>query len=256
VAARAMTLRASPRPAEADVGGLAFARALDGPELRRAVAQELGPRLEPGEAVGLPAVLGLDRSAEAWTELQDALGAPVFEIPTPPPSVPGMRLYRALTAALRRAGGRLVVGPEAVAGEARGRRLAGVVVREASRTRTHEAEAVVLASGGLASGGLELDSHGALRETVFGLPVVEPSWGAVGGLRLSPRYLDPQPLLSAGLAVDGYGRPIDPDGRPVYENLHAAGDILAGALPWREKSGEGLAIAGGYAAASAILDGA
>jgi len=41
----------------------------------------------------------------------------------------------------------------------------------------------------------------------------------------------------------------------VWSNLWAAGAIVAGALPWREKSGEGLAIAGGYRAASAILEG-
>jgi len=163
-----------------------------------------------------------------------------------------MRLYRALTAALRRAGGRLVVGPEAVGGEPRGRRLAGVVVRASGRSRVHAADAVVLASGGLASGGLELDSHGVLHETVLGLPVTGPSPQARRGL--SPRYLDPQPLLAAGVAVDGRLRPVDADGQPVYENLHAAGDLLSGALPWREKSGEGLAIAGGYAAASAILE--
>jgi glycerol-3-phosphate dehydrogenase subunit B len=127
-----------------------------------------------------------------------------------------------------------------------------VVIRESGRARVHAADAVVLDSGGLASGGLELDSHGVLRETVLGLPVTGPSPETWRGL--SPRFLDPQPLLAAGVVVDEGLRPLDPSGRPVYENLHAAGDVLAGALPWREKSGEGLAIAGGFAAASAILD--
>ena len=253
IAARALSLSASPRPGQADVGGPVFARALDEPGFRRALAAELRPQLEPGEVVGLPAVLGLERGDEGWAALQEAIGAPLFEIPTPPPCVPGMRLYRTLTGALRRAGGRLVIGPEAVGGEAQGGRLAGLVVHESGRTRTYPAGAVVLATGGIAAGGVTLDSHGALRETVLGLPVTGPSPEAWDGL--SPRYLDPQPLLAAGLAVDEALRPLDPDGRPVHENLHAAGDLLAGALPWREKSGEGLAIAGGWAAASAILGG-
>ena len=50
-------------------------------------------------------------------------------------------------------------------------------------------------------------------------------------------------------------RPVDPDGRLVWDNLHAVGGLVAGAEPWREKSGEGIAIAGGYRAASAILEG-
>jgi len=52
-----------------------------------------------------------------------------------------------------------------------------------------------------------------------------------------------------------WGAPI-PAGEPVYENLHAAGATLAGAVPWREGSGNGLSLASGYAAASAILEAA
>lgn len=44
-----------------------------------------------GETVGLPAVLGLDDHG-AWAEIAEQVGAKVFEILLPPPSVPGMRL--------------------------------------------------------------------------------------------------------------------------------------------------------------------
>jgi glycerol-3-phosphate dehydrogenase subunit B len=40
----------------------------------------------------------------------------------------------------------------------------------------------------------------------------------------------------------------------VWANLHAAGALVAGAEPWREKSGEGVALAGAFAAARAILE--
>jgi glycerol-3-phosphate dehydrogenase subunit B len=56
------------------------------------------------------------------------------------------------------------------------------------------------------------------------------------------------------VAVDGMLRPVGPGGEPVWDNLHAAGTIVAGAEPWREKSGEGIAIAGAYRAAGAILE--
>ena len=83
-----------------------------------------------------------------------------------------MRLRgRSLTAALKRAGGRVVVGPAAVGGEADGDRLAGMVIDRSGRRSLHPAGAVVLATGGFASGGLEVDSYGAVRETVLGLPV-------------------------------------------------------------------------------------
>jgi glycerol-3-phosphate dehydrogenase subunit B len=114
--------------------------------------------------------------------------------------------------------------------------------------RTHS---VVLASGGFASGGLTLDSRGAARETVFDLPVAGvPEDGAT---RFVAGYFDAQPLSRAGVAVDDLLRPTDRDGSPVYRNLHAAGAILAGAVPWKEKSGTGISVATGYAAADAIL---
>jgi glycerol-3-phosphate dehydrogenase subunit B len=251
VQARALELTVSPRPGWADVSGPVHARGLDEPGLRRRLAEELRPRLEPGEAVAMPAVLGLDRAAEAWDDLQDLLGTSVVEIPTMPPSVPGMRLQRALAAVLGDAGGRLVTGPVAVGVEGEGGRVGAVLVRDAARVRPLAADAVVLATGGFTDGGIELDSHGALRETVAGLPVTGPPPGAAP---LSARHLDHQPLMRAGLTVDDAMRPVDAEGRPVWANLHAAGTLVAGAEPWREKSGEGIAIAGGVAAASAILE--
>ena len=60
--------------------------------------------------------------------------------------------------------------------------------------------------------------------------------------------------MRSGVAVDERMRPVDEDGEPVWANLHAAGALVAGAEPWREKSGEGICLAGAVAAASAILE--
>lgn len=251
VEARPLEVGASPRPGRADVAGPVHARGLDEPAQRRRLADELRPLLEPGETAALPAVLGMERAGEAWEDLQDQLGAPVIEVPTLPPSVPGMRLQKALLRALGVAGGRLLLGPPAVGVERSDGRIAGVAVKDAARTRTLPADAVVLATGGFAAGGIELDSHGVLTEAVAGLPVTGPGPGEP---RLSPTHLDHQPLMRAGLSVDDAMRPLDGDGNPVWENLHAAGAILAGAEPWREKSGEGICIASGYRSAEAILE--
>lgn len=252
VEVRHREIATSPRPRYADVAGQVFARALDEAPFRRVLGDSLHGIAEPGETILMPAVLGLARAPEALAELSERAGAPLGEIPTVPPSVPGMRLNIELTAALERAGGRTVVGAPAVGREASGRRITAVLVRQAARARALAADAVVLATGGFTAGGLELDSHGTLREVVLGLPVAGPPEGERG---LSGRHLDHQPLMASGVAVDAAGRPVGPDGEVVWDNLWAAGSIVAGALPWREKSGEGIAIAGGYRAASAILEG-
>ena len=59
--------------------------------------------------------------------------------------------------------------------------------------------------------------------------------------------------MRAGLIVDDATAP-RPGGAPLVD-LHAVGALVVGAEPWREKSGEGIAIAGGYRAATAIMEG-
>lgn len=236
----------------AEVGQLAFARHFEDVEFRKAVLRTLEDMVEPGETVGLPAVLGLDQAGVVWEELQDALGTAVFEIPTLPPSVPGLRVFRALREALRRAGGRLIVNATVIGAEAEGRRVNAVVAESAARPVAYRARSFVLASGGIATGGLEMDSFGPVRETVFGLPVAGVP--EKGKARFAPAYFDPQPLARAGVAVEDRLRPVSPDGGAVYQNLYAAGAILAGAVPWKEKSGDGISLATGFAAASNILE--
>ncbi len=249
--ARSVLLATSPRPGEADVNGLTYAAALDADGgFRRRLAEELAARVEPGEAVGLPALLGLEKAPEVWRELQDRVGAPIFEIPTLPPSVPGMRVHRHLAAALRQGGARSIVGGVAVGAAKSGKNgsIDAVVVQDAARRRPYRGRAFVLATGGFASGGLELELGGTVREPVLGLPVA----GTPNGTAFAAGALEPQPLSRAGLAVDDELRPVDADGKVVYENVHAVGAMLAGAEPWREKSGDGISIASGVRAAEAI----
>jgi glycerol-3-phosphate dehydrogenase subunit B len=235
-----------------DVGALGFARRFEEADFRQSVLTELERQLMPGEIVGFPAVLGVGGAREIWRELQSRLGHPVFEVPTLPPSVPGLRLYETMTSALRGHGARLVVGGTVNGAESSGSRLEGMITETAGRPLTYRARSFVLATGGFASGGLQLDSSGTVRESVFDLPVA----GLPGPTeqRFEQGYFDEHALSRAGLAVDERRRPVDTEGAPVYENLYAAGATLAGAVPWREASGNGLSLASAYAAASAILE--
>jgi glycerol-3-phosphate dehydrogenase subunit B len=235
---------------EADVSSLALARRLEDTAFRNAVAAELTAGLRDEEAVGLPAVLGLDQARTVWSDLQAMVGRPVFEIPTVPPSAPGMRLAKVLQDRLRRAGGRLVLGSEAVGTEVHGEQLAGVRVKIAARQLAWMCRWVVLATGGFASGGITVDLSGAASETAFGLPVSVPPPDEPLFLT---RYLDEHPMGTAGLRVDPLLRPLGHDGEPAYPNLYAAGAVIGGARPAREKSGDGISLSTGYLAAGIIL---
>jgi glycerol-3-phosphate dehydrogenase subunit B len=242
-----------PRGGEGDVSSVGLARRFEQPAFRDAIVRELEGQIEPEERVGFPAVLGLEKAGEVWRELEARLKRTVFEVATLPPSVPGIRLYEAMTAALRRAGGRILIGESVVGAETGGGRIESVVSRAAARPKTFRARSFVLATGGLAAGGIHVDSYGKIREAVFdltlaGLPALD------GRPTFRPSYLDEQPLDRIGVAVDDRLRPTDAEGRLLFENLHAVGATLSGAVPWREASGNGLSLATGYAAAGSVLE--
>ncbi|MDU4244759.1 MAG: FAD-binding protein, partial [Varibaculum cambriense] len=62
-----------------------------------------------------------------------------------------------------------------------------------------------------------------------------------------------QPLFEVGVQVDSQMRVLDASGDPLYQNLYAAGGLLAGATRWREKSGDGIALASALRACDTIL---
>ena len=253
VSARAIevSLPLAGRPDRSSAG---FARLLEERSVRDALVRELTPKLEQDERVGFPAVLGLARAREVWRELEARLARPVFEVATLPPSLSGIRLYNAMSSALREAGGRMHVGEPVVRAETSGGRVEAVITQPTARATAYRADSFVLATGGFASGGLQVDSYGEVSESVFDLPLVDTP--PPGGPRFLPDYFAEHPLNRVGVAVDDRLRPMTADGRPVYQNLHASGATVAGACPWHEASGNGLSLATGYAAAAAILEGA
>jgi glycerol-3-phosphate dehydrogenase subunit B len=250
VAARATQLQLSVegRP-EFNAQGLA--RAFDQRDFRRTVIAQLTSRLRPAETVAFPAALGLAAPHDVWSELENALGRRVFEVPTLPPSVPGMRVFAIMREALRRAGGRVLLNNVVVGAEREGSRVRALRVRVGLREERHGADWVVLATGGFASGGLELDSSWKARETALGLPVAgmpEP-----GSPRFEPQYFAAHPMARAGVAVDARLRPVGADGEPMFDNVLVAGATLAGAEPWKEKCGDGLSLSTGHMAAELVL---
>jgi glycerol-3-phosphate dehydrogenase subunit B len=235
-----------------EAGTLRLARSLDHPGAAAALATRLAAVVQDDEVVALPAVLSIGDPHGVWETLERGVGRPVCEIPTLPPSIPGLRLFDTLRTLLRRAGGRLVTGSYVVGAKGTGDRVEAVRVHVSGGERSYPTRWVVLATGGVASGGLTLGSDWRMRETALGLDVAGVP--APGEPRFSSRYLDPHPLSRAGIAADRDLRALDADGARRWENVLVVGASLAGAAPWREKSGEGIALASGHRAAQLILD--
>src|SRR5262249_46467898 len=120
----------------------------------------------------------------------------------------------------------------------------------AVRERSYAARAFVLATGGISAGGVAMDSRWNVRETALGLPLANVP--GPGEPRFESDYFGPQPLSRVGVAVDDRLRPVDADGNRTADNVFVAGATLAGAEPWREKSGDGVSLATGHRAGELI----
>jgi glycerol-3-phosphate dehydrogenase subunit B len=227
-----------------------IARALELADGRQRLVALIRPHLGEARSVGLPAVLGIQRTEVIAAGLSRELGVPVFEIPTMPTSVPGLRLKDALERAVasrrvvRVVHGRVVAVTLDVDGFALrvdGGRPGALPVR---------ARNLVLATGRFMGGGLVADRK-RVREPLLDLRVVQPASRAQWH---HSDLLDPRghALNRAGLEVDDSFRPRDASGKTVHPRLFAIGTILAHQDWARMKCGAGVALGSAAAAICAV----
>jgi len=234
------------------VNALTLANLFDDPRFVESVAEELLRQISKKsdfqpERIGFPAVLGLDNPRRALEQLEISLGLPVFEIPTLPPSIPGMRLCRLLVNAIHNSGGKVYNGLQAVCAERENGKITGVWSEAAARKTLHRARSYCLASGGLLGGGFFAAHNGLVSEQVFNLPVAAPA-SRHGWLNREFLSGKGHPIFHSGLRVNRDLQPLSSDGQVFYENLHILGGALDGFDPIRERSLEGVGLASGFLA--------
>ncbi|RJQ07396.1 MAG: FAD-binding protein [Bacillota bacterium] len=226
--------------------------------------------------VALPPVLGLDDAPRVYGEIVDAVrkgfpgrpsprgeaGPIVFELLSPPPSVPGQRVQALLDRVARQAGVRILPGTATGFARTGDADLAGVIDCLAVESRggaiALRARGYVLATGKFAAGGIKAERQ-ALSEPVFGLTVYAPpppGWppGEVPVGRRAvrdmvwERFAARHPIFEAGLAVDETLRPLDGKGRVSLSNLWAAGSVLGGPNHFADGCGSLVAVVTGIEA--------
>ncbi len=225
------------------------ARSLELETHRAKFAAALAPHVQGAEAVGLPAILGMSGSAAVAADIARRIGTAVFEIPTMPPGVTGLRLKEAFERGLAARGVALYLENKVF--RARPGTADGFVL-DAGRPGAEQrivAKAAILATGRFMGGGLQSDRQ-RLRETLFDLPVAQPE-SRRGWHR--EQFLDRRghPVNRAGVETDDRFRPLGNDGAPAAPRLFAAGSILAHQDWMRMKCGSGLAVASAWGAVEA-----
>ena len=232
------------------VSGDILARDMEMPGNVKNLVRSIGPHLKGAEAVGLPAVLGVKRHRKIIETLSRELGAKVFEIPTTPLSVPGLRLIEVFTKGLAERGVRLFFPKRIVSCEETNGGAFLLAAGRGTGKKWIRSEGVILATGRFWAHGLRADRD-KIREPLFDLPVHQPEKRAFWH-REDFLDLRGHPVNRAGLNIDEQFRPLNRAGAPAFEKLFAAGSILAHQDWMRMKCGSGLAISSAYAAVTAF----
>jgi len=228
-----------------------LARSLVIPEVRRALADELRPHLKYARFLGMPAVFGIQDAHKILSDIEKQVGVPMFEIPTMPPSIPGLRIKETFESNLPAKSVRRFF-QKRVLGVQMGEEGFIVEIGDTSPETAIKTKGVVLASGRFLGKGLFADRK-KIRESIFNLPVHQPEqrteWHRY-------EFLDPagHPVNKAGLVTDDRFRPLGQSGKIAHDRLFAAGSILAHQDWIRQKCGSGLAIASAHVAVNAFLD--
>jgi len=233
-----------------DSNTVQLASALDDATTRVILGKALRELAHPNERIALPAILGLNAHAQALNDLSTITDTEVFEIPTLPPSVPGIRLNTAWHRHLQKLGVRVDVNMKVTAFHAENGCIQYVESETSGRPLKHRGDVFVLATGGILGAGINSDHTGRTWEVIFDLPLFAPAQRADW---FRARFFDAQghPVFCMGVRVNRDWQPVDEHGRRVYANLFAAGGILAHADTLRERSLEGVAIATGTAVGKA-----
>ncbi|UCE09630.1 MAG: anaerobic glycerol-3-phosphate dehydrogenase subunit B [Candidatus Thorarchaeota archaeon] len=257
------TVRISPFGNTCNISASEIARHLDHDDALGELLPQIKKTVDTLGAthVALPPILGIKNARGNRQRIEEEVGAIVFELLAFPPSIPGLRLQRALEETYRKSGGQLLLGHEALSAYKEKNRYVSVQAGAPRRSIRISTKAVVSATGKFIGGGLRGAEDG-LTETVFNLMTVTGNLIQADNIRpydyTSPFAVDTggHSIFSCGLTVDPQFRPVMPDGQPDADNLFAAGSTLAGYDYLVEKSGLGVALVSGFYAGKNAADAA
>ncbi|MBU1344992.1 MAG: glycerol-3-phosphate dehydrogenase subunit GlpB [Proteobacteria bacterium] len=228
-----------------------LARSFETQQIQEKFIHMVKPVLKGKTYLGLPAILGVHSSEKILTTLEKELGVKIFEIPTSPVSVPGIRLKETLMKALE--GSSVAMEPDQRVTKVLKASNKGFECLLGSENNyvTVQAKAVLLATGRFIGKGLYADQK-KIHETVFDLPVFQPEkrqlWHSQDYFDLKGHRIN-----QSGIETDHLSRPVDKHKKPVFNCLFAAGAILAHQDWMRSKCGAGLSIGTSFHAIQSYL---
>ncbi len=222
-----------------------MARALEVSETRALLAQRIKQVAGDAQYIALPAILGIHGPDHIHREMERLVGLPIFEIPTIPPAVPGIRLRELLEQQLAAKGATVITQQKVAAATLKDE---GILLEYDDHYGpvNIQADNILLASGRFLSGGLTADQN-HLSEALMNLPIQQPGnrdhW-------FSDEYFAPEghAVNRSGVLVNEKFQVVNHQHEVVDPRLYAAGIVLANQDWIRQRCGAGVAIASAYKA--------
>ncbi len=209
----------------------------------------VNPEFRETRSIGIPAVLGNKNAQNIHNEILQKLGIPVYEIPTLPPSVPGIRLAHILVEEIRKSGGIVHEGIQILSAQTEDHRVVAVCSESAAGKRSYTAREFILATGGMIGGGIQMGYQETPREVIFNLPVTIPE--VESSLSKSTTHIR-SPLFNVGIKTNAQLQPLSSNGEIFLDNVTCAGTVLHGGDYVIESSVEGVGLFTGCLAGAIV----
>ena len=213
------------------------------------IAEEIKKASGGASAVSLPAFIGINNYKKIRSKLEEMTGKFIYEIPTLPPSILGLRLDHALKNSFIKLGGEYIAGERVVSGSISNNKVEFLTTRNSGNIPV-QAKFYALTTGSFFSGGLTA-GFDSITEPLFGLKVQsdknKSKW-------YSETFFDKKshPFLGYGVETDNRFNPLSDNGKTI-KNLFCAGSVLSGYNPVSEGSGGGVAVSTGFKCAERII---
>ncbi|SPY34125.1 anaerobic glycerol-3-phosphate dehydrogenase subunit B [Pasteurella canis] len=213
------------------------------------LVREIKEAAQGAKAVFLPACFGLETQA-FFIALKEATQLELFELPTLPPSLLGMRQHKQLTQYFKQLGGFMMNGDKVIKANVENNQVKQVYThlhQEVPITAKH----FVLASGSFFSKGLVADFD-KIYEPIFNADIIGyTQFDSSNRMTWTHhRFAESQPYQAAGVIINAQCQ-VQKSGQS-FENLYAIGNVLGGFNGIELGCGSGVAVITAFVVAEQI----
>ena len=197
------------------------------------------------EILLFPAVLGINKYNSIIKKIENTLKKKCFEIPTLPPSIPGIRLNNFLENEILKYSS-INRNAKIIKANIKDDKCLSLIDNNG---RLIEGKSYIFANGGILMGGLEVESNGKIVDKIFNSKINQTN-----PINQNKSFESLKSLQNAGVVTNEELKPFCLDNKQTLNNVYFTGRNLSNWNPSVELSNEGVSIATGWFSAKNIAN--